>query len=140
YLEKSAEHERFIDIRFSYTGPASEKTSWVSLSGEPIFEHGAFRGYRGIGRDVTAEMESAQQLLELAAENAALIEKSLDMLVVFDQDGRIVRINSAVTETLGYLPEDVIGRPYPELIFPAARESAQAVETELRKGDSAVHD
>ena len=40
---------------------------WVSISGAPIFDAaGAFRGYRGVGRDVTAEKIAADQIHALA--------------------------------------------------------------------------
>ena len=37
---------------------------YISTSGEPVFEDGAFKGYRGIARDVTAR-QRAEQLLRL---------------------------------------------------------------------------
>ncbi len=38
---------------------------WLSLSGEPVFdERGRFKGYRGVGRDVTAQ-KRAEQMLRL---------------------------------------------------------------------------
>src|SRR5205814_7566079 len=46
------------------------RTLWLSLSGEPVFDAGgAFRGYLGAGRDITAQ-KRAQQLLLL--ENAVM--------------------------------------------------------------------
>src|SRR5947199_345021 len=46
------------------------RTVWLSLSGEPVFDAGgAFRGYLGAGRDITAQ-KRAQQLLLL--ENAVM--------------------------------------------------------------------
>src|SRR3989449_2954589 len=46
------------------------RTAWLSLSGEPGFDAGgAFRGYLGAGRDITAQ-KRAQQLLLL--ENAVM--------------------------------------------------------------------
>ncbi|TMI18331.1 MAG: diguanylate cyclase, partial [Betaproteobacteria bacterium] len=36
---------------------------WLSLSGEPVFDgRGRFKGYRGVGRDVTAQKRSEQML------------------------------------------------------------------------------
>src|SRR5882762_804224 len=38
---------------------------WLSLSGEPVFDdRGRFKGYRGVGRDVTAQ-KRAEQMLRL---------------------------------------------------------------------------
>ena len=47
---------------FEYLRPSSDgQFRWVSISGEPVFDaHGRFRGYRGLGKDVT-ERKQAQQ-------------------------------------------------------------------------------
>lgn len=52
---------------FTYTLRADDKSKkTVSISGKPVFdENGVFRGYRGSGTDITAEME-AQKKLEAA--------------------------------------------------------------------------
>ena len=40
---------------------------WVSVSGEPIFDkQGQFAGYRGIGRDITAQKRAEAEIQRLA--------------------------------------------------------------------------
>ncbi|OGB28989.1 MAG: hypothetical protein A3F78_00570 [Burkholderiales bacterium RIFCSPLOWO2_12_FULL_61_40] len=40
---------------------------WSSVSGTPMFDsHGVFKGYRGIGRDVTTQKQAADQIHRLA--------------------------------------------------------------------------
>jgi PAS domain S-box-containing protein len=54
----------FKDVRYRYVDE-SDRTQWWSISGKPVFnEAGNFRGYRGTGRNVTAETETRQALLE----------------------------------------------------------------------------
>ena len=54
----------FRDLELGRLSEAGEKV-WVSVSGEPVFDDaGAFRGYRGIGKDITAR-KRADQLREL---------------------------------------------------------------------------
>src|SRR5207249_11578112 len=39
------------------------RSVWLSLSGEPVFDgRGRFKGYRGVGRDITAQKRSEQML------------------------------------------------------------------------------
>ena len=46
---------------------------WVSVSGEPIFDHdGAFRGYRGVGRDITARKRAEEERARIARQYASL--------------------------------------------------------------------
>jgi len=52
----------FRDFRYLYTSPGGE-TCWWSISGKPVFdEDGNFQGYRGTGRDITAEVRNAEAL------------------------------------------------------------------------------
>ncbi len=62
-------HRRFVDFRFDRIGPDG-KCHHVSISGVPVHdEAGAFVGYRGIGRDITKDVETAT-VLRLAKEQA----------------------------------------------------------------------
>ncbi len=54
----------FKDVRYRYIDEPG-LTQWWSISGKPVFnEAGDFLGYRGTGRNVTAETETRQALLE----------------------------------------------------------------------------
>lgn len=60
-------HEPFFDFEMQRTGPDGNSI-WLSLSGEPFFdEQGRFRGYRGVGSDIT-ERKRAQGVLRAAYE------------------------------------------------------------------------
>ncbi|MEX0644021.1 MAG: response regulator [Parvularculaceae bacterium] len=72
----AAEHERlcaalaarepFRDVTFRMAAGAS--SVWVSQSGKPVVnENGGFIGYRGVGRNVTIEMEALNQAEEARA-------------------------------------------------------------------------
>jgi PAS domain S-box-containing protein len=48
----------------------------------------------------------------------AILESSLDAIVTMDHQGRIVDFNPAAVKTLGYAPQDVVGRPLAEVLMP----------------------
>jgi diguanylate cyclase (GGDEF)-like protein/PAS domain S-box-containing protein len=55
-------HESFRDFEIQRTA-ADGRPVWLSLSGEPMFEDdGAFKGYHGVGRNVTAQKRGEQVL------------------------------------------------------------------------------
>jgi diguanylate cyclase (GGDEF)-like protein/PAS domain S-box-containing protein len=57
-------HEPFRDLEIRRLGPGG-RAVWLSVSGEPIFEaDGRFKGYRGAGRDITAQ-KRVEELLRL---------------------------------------------------------------------------
>ncbi len=56
----------FRDLVYCLGAPGSRGV-YISVSGEPIFDAtGAFKGYRGVGRDVTHQRLAEQQVLKLA--------------------------------------------------------------------------
>jgi diguanylate cyclase (GGDEF)-like protein/PAS domain S-box-containing protein len=65
-----ARHEPFRD--FEMQRPAADGGSvWISISGEPVFDPaGAFKGYRGIGRDISARKQADERIQYLATHDA----------------------------------------------------------------------
>src|SRR6266404_3535243 len=63
-------HEPFRDFEMERPNPAGG-TRWVSVTGEPVTdENGKFRGYRGVGSDVT-ERKAAEAELKRAHDDLA---------------------------------------------------------------------
>src|SRR5437868_15338737 len=53
-------HQPFRDFEVQYA-TEDGRSVWVSLSGQPVFdEAGVFNGYRGIGRDVSAQKRAEE--------------------------------------------------------------------------------
>ena len=70
-----AAHEPFRDFRYRLTSPGGSRI-WLSVSGKPVFgEDGSFVGYRGTGRNITAETE-AENTLRVAKEEAELANRT----------------------------------------------------------------
>jgi diguanylate cyclase (GGDEF)-like protein/PAS domain S-box-containing protein len=130
----------FRDIRYPVRRPLSGKIVYASVSGEPVMRNGEFCGYRGIGRDVTGEMETARRLAQLADENSALLENSPDIIALLDRNGAILRMNGAVRDILGYGSAELIGRPYANLLAPDERERVGAVDAGLKAGANVITD
>ncbi|MEC4721662.1 EAL domain-containing protein [Noviherbaspirillum sp. CPCC 100848] len=140
YLEKLASRQPFRDLRYGGFAPGDGRVRYVSISGEPVFDGGIFRGYRGIGRNVTREIEVAERLVQLANENKALVENSLDIIALLDADGHFLRINGALTEILGYQPDEWLGRPYADFLHADELQDTRAVDAGLRTGKNTIHD
>jgi PAS domain-containing protein len=68
-------HRRVADFRFDRVGPDGQNHH-VSISGVPVYDKsGAFAGYRGIGRDITPDVEAAEAL-RLAKEQAEAADRA----------------------------------------------------------------
>ncbi len=56
----------FRDLELCRVGPSGDKF-WVSVSGEPVFDgSGAFKGYRGVGKDITERKLGEERIQYLA--------------------------------------------------------------------------
>jgi diguanylate cyclase (GGDEF)-like protein/PAS domain S-box-containing protein len=88
-------HQPFFD--FEYLRPSQDGLyRWVSVSGEPVFDaKGTFRGYRGIGKDITERKQARQRR---AVEHAvARILSESDALTE-----AMPRIIEAICDTMGW--------------------------------------
>ena len=72
-------HQPFHDFVYRRIGQDG-RARWLSVSGEPVFDaKGAFLGYQGVGRDVTDEKRSAQEL-----------QRSKDLYAALSQTNRAI--------------------------------------------------
>ncbi|MFG6464419.1 PAS domain S-box protein [Roseateles sp. DXS20W] len=75
---------------------------WVSISGEPRFDaQGNFRGYWGVGRDVTHEVTAEQTVHATETRYRELFRRSPSPLVLH-RWGRVVDANPAAMAMFGY--------------------------------------
>ncbi len=104
-----AAHQSFRDFRFDRIGKSGQVRHW-SISGMPVHDQtGAFTGYRGIGRDITAQVESERELRRAKdhAEAAeALLQDAMDSMaagvVICDADKRQILCNEAYRKVHDY--------------------------------------
>ena len=71
------------------------------------------------------------ELAALAMESLALIEQSLDIIALMDDSGRVVRINHAIREITGYLPEEIIGRHCSDFVMEDDAELTRSTFSDL---------
>jgi diguanylate cyclase (GGDEF)-like protein/PAS domain S-box-containing protein len=90
-----AAHQPFYDFEYLRTSTDGQ-FRWVAVSGEPVFDaQGRFRGYRGIGKDITEHKQAQQrQAIEHAV---AQILSDADAL-----NEAVPRIIQSVCETMGW--------------------------------------
>ncbi len=81
----------------------------------------------------TSEQSSRMRALPESALRT-LVDAALDVMAVYDVDGRILFINPAVERVLGYLPEQVIGQPVGDYFHPEDRDRALGRLREIAEG------
>ena len=100
----------FRDFRYDWVG-ADGKRRYFSISGKPVFDQqGDFKGYRGTGTNMTAEVEAQSRTEEVQARFFDAIENSSEAIALFDRDDKLVLFNSRYSE--------IVGRFVPGLLQP----------------------
>jgi PAS domain S-box-containing protein len=96
------------------TWPDGHRT-WVSTSKFPLRdENGMVAGTFGISRDIT-ERKLADERFRL------VVEASLNALLVVDQGGKIILLNSQTERLFGYSREELLGQSVELLVPPEVR-------------------
>jgi len=109
-------HKPYRDVITSIT--TRKGVRWIKASGKPLFDvKGKFLGYRGIGSDVTAQIDTERRAAAAHRRFMEAIETVPASLMLCDRDDRIVFCNSA---TQRYFPTAshllIPGTKYEELL------------------------
>lgn len=102
---------------------------WLSTRGRAVFEHGRCTGFMGVMMDITSERLATQALQEQNEKLGESIEArtrerdrtwdvSRDMLAVCFLDTRLVSLNPAWEETLGWKNDALLNRPLADFSHP----------------------
>ncbi len=93
---------------------------------------GRIVGTSTIEHDITSAKTAQAALARARKDIDRFFGLALDLMVIVSLDGRFIRVNPAVVETLGYLPEELTGRRFVEFLHPddvAASLDAFAAQT-----------
>jgi diguanylate cyclase (GGDEF)-like protein/PAS domain S-box-containing protein len=121
HREQLERHEPFRNLEIQRPD-RDGKPSWASISGEPIFDaDGRFAGYRGVGRDISAQKRAEEDLRRFRL----AMDKSADIMVLVDrQSMRYVDVNETACRMLGYTREELL-RMGPHDVLSASREALE---------------
>ena len=119
HRERLERHEPFRDFVYAGTD-SSGQLRYLSVTGEPIFDvQGRFRGYHGIGRDIT-ETAKAQKALEDSEQRYRMLFDihPHPMWVVENKTLRFLAVNQAAVEQYGYSREEFLSMTAEHLRYP----------------------
>ncbi|MBL8834618.1 MAG: PAS domain-containing protein [Alphaproteobacteria bacterium] len=126
--EQWERHEAILRARLPFRdfrlqrGRPGKRLRHLSINGVPVFDaRGRFAGYRGTGRDVTEETESADTL-------RAVIDAVPAMISAKDTAQRFVFMNSYQATLYGTTPEAALGLTPAELLGAVAGSHAGALD------------
>ncbi|ABG05697.1 diguanylate cyclase/phosphodiesterase with PAS/PAC and GAF sensor(s) [Rubrobacter xylanophilus DSM 9941] len=117
-IRRALEGGRTIGVEYEL--PTGGRSRWFSARVSPM------PGGRvvWVARDITERREAERRLRESEERFRVLADAALEGLVISER-GRILEVNRAYTEILGYEPEEVVGAPVLGRVVPEHREIAR---------------
>lgn len=73
-----------------------------------------------------------------ASINQKIFDKSLDLILVVDGDGLIIRVSPSAAVILGYEPAELEGRIARDFVFPDDLEMIRSVMRKMKRGDAEI--
>jgi diguanylate cyclase (GGDEF)-like protein/PAS domain S-box-containing protein len=112
HRRKVEAHEPFRDFLLERCG-SDGRRRYALTSGEPVFDAGGrFRGYRGVGHDVTAQKQAEAELRASRELFARIFDDSpTPMMLRRLDDGVVTAVNDAWCALYGRTRDAVIGQP-----------------------------
>jgi PAS domain S-box-containing protein len=85
--------------KFVYRRRGPDKDAWLRSDGFPVFDaDGTFKGYRGVGRFVTPEVEAQQEAQRTQQLLSVAIDQMDESFALWDEDDRLVLVNNRFRE------------------------------------------
>ncbi|MEC4048375.1 PAS domain S-box protein [Flavobacterium sp. SUN046] len=101
----------------------------------PIFNHkGHCTQIIGSVRDISDAKKSKLERDKISNELTKIMHSSLDVICTIDEFGNFINVSSASEKVWGYKPEELIGKPYINLVYEEDREYTLMAADEIMDG------
>ncbi len=111
-------------------GPKGKIEGWLDLYSFPLIDRktGKMEGVIEYVRDITEQRR-------IEAERDRLFNLSMDMMCIVGFDGYFKQINPAWHYILGWTEQELLSKPYLDLVHPDDKKATLAVQRSLTKGN-----
>jgi diguanylate cyclase (GGDEF)-like protein/PAS domain S-box-containing protein len=119
-----AAHRAVLDARKPFKDLAFRRSDagvlhHISVSGEPFYDaQGNFKGYRGIGSDITERLQRDNALLESEARFRNAFDAAAIGMAIVSLDGKWLQVNPPLCRMLGYSEPDLKKLTFQDVTHP----------------------
>lgn len=119
-----AAHRAVLDARkpfkdFVFARLDADVLHHISVSGEPFYDaQGVFKGYRGIGSDITERLQRDSALLDSEARYRNAFDAAAIGMAIVSLDGKWLQVNPLLCRMLGYSEADLKKLSFQEVTHP----------------------
>jgi diguanylate cyclase (GGDEF)-like protein/PAS domain S-box-containing protein len=125
-------HEPFRNLEL-HRLDADGNDMYFSVSGEPIFDgEGRFRGYRGVGVDITERKHAEEALRHSEVRYRSVVDHLAEGVFIIDPRRHIISCNASAERILGIHKEALLGKSLSEANFKLIREDGMPFPEEER--------
>jgi diguanylate cyclase (GGDEF)-like protein/PAS domain S-box-containing protein len=125
----------FKDLTFRRSDDAGG-LHYISVSGEPFFDaQGTFKGYRGVGSDITDRLQRENALLESEARFRNAFDSAAIGMAIISLDGRWSQVNPPLCHMLGYTEAELEQRTFQDVTHPEDLQADLAHVGEVLRGE-----
>jgi PAS domain S-box-containing protein len=130
-----------------YEGPADQETVsyrvshkdghwvWLEARGRLIRNSdGRPQEVVSVVREITERVRLEEELRAAVKANRAIFEHSLDVICSIDENGAFTRVSPQAAAAWGYLPQELIGRRYLDLVHPDDHEKTVRIAERIVAG------
>ncbi len=136
YYNRALAGERF-SIKDATFNPESGTIEYALISFNPMYNaEDLVFGAACFARDVTEDTVNLMTLEKTRGELQRIMDSSLDMICVIDEDDRVVKISAAAESILGYKPEELIGKHLFDYIHPEDKEQTKQTAAKIMAGEN----
>jgi len=89
----------------------------IEANGSPILTDGKVVGLQAIYRDITKLKKAEKALKESEERFRGIVERSFDTIVVVNLEGHVIYASPAVERTMGYSPEELMGKHFQDYVI-----------------------
>jgi PAS domain S-box-containing protein len=106
----------------------------VITSSRPLTDESHLAGLIGVLTDITERKQAEEALRKSEEMYRSITQRSFDVIITVDCDGRITYISPAVKRILGYKPRNVIGTAWLDYVPDPEQPQVQAFASMAREG------
>ncbi|MEP7381268.1 MAG: PAS domain S-box protein [Gemmatimonadota bacterium] len=122
YLERALEGERVQSPDYHYLSPFNGAEGWATTRFEPYRDDtGAIIGVIAQSRDTTARRRAAETMERNESQFRTIIESASEIVSILDRSGIMRYASPALSPTVGWAPEEAIGRNPIDRVHPDDR-------------------
>ncbi len=139
YYERALKGEQF-EVKEEIYDPVNQTMHYSLIALNPMFDDkNILFGVACYSKDITPDTLNLLALENTKARLEKIMDSSLDMICSVDEAGIILSASAASEIILGYKPEELIGKPLFDFIYPEDLKKTERMAAKVMAGNDMTH-